>query len=53
MSSSPPPHRIGILMSPVGRFLECRNCLLSFVFPDGAQYDTVVKQFDEQVCELP
>ena len=31
-SSTPPPHRISILMSPVGRFLQCRDCQLSYTF---------------------
>jgi hypothetical protein len=41
----PSPHRIAILMLPVGRFLECRSCQLSFEFPAGARYDVIAKQF--------
>jgi hypothetical protein len=44
-------HRIGILMSQTGRFLECIACRLSFAFPPGAHYDTVAKQFDPHVCK--
>jgi hypothetical protein len=43
-SSSPPPHslhRICIIMSPVGRFLQCRDCQLSYTFPDGVEYATL------------
>lgn len=54
-SSSPPPspHRIGILMSPVGRCLQCKDCTLSFDFPDGAQYGATVKQFESHLCISP
>ena len=53
-SSSPPPaHRIGILMSPVGRCLRCKDCTLSFDFPDGAQYGAIVKQFESHLCISP
>jgi hypothetical protein len=53
-SSLPPsPHRIGILMCPVGRFLECKDCELSFEFPDGAQFDAVAKQFQSHLCGPP
>ena len=43
-SSTLPRHRIDILMSPAGRFLECRDCQISFSFPDGAQFGTIAKQ---------
>jgi hypothetical protein len=52
-ANSPPPpgpHCVGILMSPEGRFLECRNCKLSFRFPVGAKYDDVATHFDSYVC---
>ena len=51
-SSSPPPtpHRIAILMSRSGRFLQCRNCKLTFEFPAGTHFDEVAKQFESQVC---
>jgi hypothetical protein len=44
-------HRIGILMSQTGRFLECITCRLSFAFPPRAHYDTVAKQFERHLCE--
>jgi hypothetical protein len=40
-------------MSPVGRFLECRDCGLTFEFPDGTQFDAVAKQFQLQLCGSP
>lgn len=52
---SPPasPHRLGILMSPVGRFLECRDCHVNFEFPDGAQFDAVARQFQSHLGGSP
>ena len=44
-------HRVGILMSQTGRFLECIRCRLSFAFPPGAHYDTIAKQFECHLCE--
>jgi hypothetical protein len=38
--SSPSLHRIAILMSPDGRFLQCRDCQLIVAFIAGAHYDT-------------
>jgi len=52
-SSPPPPHRIGIIMSPVGRFLQCRDCQLSYTFPDGVKFGTVAKQFESHLCLPP
>src|SRR6266576_1579694 len=54
-SSRPPPslHRIGIVMSPVGRFLQCRDCKLTFVFAEGAQYGTLAKQLESHLCISP
>lgn len=49
-SSLPPRHRIGILMSPAGRFLECGDCQISFKFPDGAQFGAIAKQFEFHLC---
>jgi hypothetical protein len=49
-SPPPPPHRIAIIMSPEGRFLQCRDCHLTLSFPDGAQYVTVVLQFESHLC---
>lgn len=43
-------HRIGILMSQTGRFLECISCRLSFEFPPGTQYETIAKQFESHRC---
>jgi hypothetical protein len=40
-------------MSPVGRFLECSGCKRSFVFPDGALYGAVAKQFESHLCGSP
>ena len=48
--SGRPEHRIGILMSQTGRFLECISCRLSFAFPPGTQYETVAKQFESHIC---
>jgi hypothetical protein len=44
------PHRIGILMSQTGRFLECISCRLSFAFPPGTQYEKIAKQFEAHLC---
>ena len=52
-ASLPPSHRISILMSPVGRFLQCRDCQLSFEFPAGARYDATAKRFDAHPCRSP
>jgi len=43
-------HRIGILMCPTGRFLECINCQLRIEFPAEARYDTTVKLFEVHPC---
>lgn len=48
-----PEHRIGILMSQTGRFLECISCRLSFAFPPGTQYETIAKQFEAHRCGSP
>ena len=54
-SSSPPPspHRIGLIMSPVGRFLQCSDCQLSFTFPDGAKFGVIARQFAAHSCVTP
>ena len=52
-SSSLPRHRIGILMFPEGRFLECADCQISFEFPDGAQFGAIAKQFEFHLCGPP
>src|SRR5437667_3580088 len=51
-SSSPPSsrHRIAILASPVGRLLQCRDCKLTFVFPDEAHYGRIARQFEPHLC---
>jgi hypothetical protein len=43
-------HRIAILMSAKGRFLECRHCLLRVRFAAGSHYDVIVKQFESRSC---
>jgi len=54
-SSSPPLalHRIAILVSPLGRFLQCSDCKLSYVFPDDVQFGTIAKQFGSHLCSSP
>ncbi len=49
-SPQPSPHRITILMSPTGRFLVCRDCKLSFEFPNGVPYAALAKQFESHLC---
>ncbi len=46
-------HRLGILMSAPGRFVSCIDCHLSVVFPAGAHYDTIAKQFESHPCSIP
>jgi hypothetical protein len=50
--SSPqhPHHRIGILMAPTGRYLECQDCRLRFEFPAEETYDVVARQFESILC---
>ena len=52
-SPLPSPHRIGIVMSPLGRFLVCRDCPISFQYPAGAQFAVVAKQFQSHLCGPP
>ena len=52
-SSPPPPHRIGIIISPVCRFLQCRDCQLTYTFPDGARFGTIEKKFESHLCLSP
>ena len=40
-------------MCLMGRFLECGDCLLTFNFPHGEQYDEVAKQFEPHLCGSP
>jgi len=49
----PSPHRICIIVSPVGRFLQCSACQLSYTFPDGVQFGTIAKQFESHLCIPP
>ena len=49
-NSFPPPHRVGVLMSPAGRSLECSTCHLNFDFPDGAAFVAIAKQFELVRC---
>jgi hypothetical protein len=49
-ASGPPPHHIGIIMSPVGRFLQCRDCQLTYTYPDGAKLGTITKKFESHLC---
>jgi hypothetical protein len=44
------PHRIGIMISATGRFLQCSVCKLSYIFPDNEQFGTVAKQFASYAC---
>jgi hypothetical protein len=57
MSASSSPlsslHHIGVLMSPVGRFLQCSDCQLSFTFPDGVRFGDLAKQFELHSCVSP
>jgi hypothetical protein len=46
-------HHIGVLMSPVGRFLQCSDCQLSFTFPDGVRFGDLAKQFELHSCLTP
>jgi hypothetical protein len=48
-----PCHDIGILMSSAGRFVSCIHWHLSFRFPAGADYDTVVKPCEYHSCSVP
>jgi hypothetical protein len=45
-----PSHRIAILMSAKGRFLECRHCLLRVQFAAGSHYEVIAKQFESHLC---
>jgi hypothetical protein len=50
-SSSPPlSHRIGILVSPVDRFLQCSDCKLTYTFPAEVEFGTIAKQFESHLC---
>jgi hypothetical protein len=52
-SPQPPSHRIAVLMAPEGRFLQCRDCQLSFAFPAGAQYAATARRFRSHLCDFP
>jgi hypothetical protein len=49
----PAHHHISILMSGAGRFVVCRDCHLSFEFPSGAHYDTLLKRLESHPCSVP
>ena len=40
-------------MSPEGRFLQCRDCQLTYTFPDGLKFGVIAKQFDAHSCVSP
>jgi hypothetical protein len=40
-------------MSPVGRFLQCQDCQLTYTFPDGARFDKIEMQFESHLCLSP
>ncbi len=40
-------------MSPEGRFLQCRDCQLTYTFPDGLKFGVIAKQFDTHSCVSP
>jgi|HubBroStandDraft_4_1064222.scaffolds.fasta_scaffold22100_5 hypothetical protein len=44
-------HRIAIVMSAHGRFLECRHCLLRVRFAAGSHYEVIAKQFESHSCD--
>lgn len=48
--SSPSTHRISVIMSPAGRFLQCSDCQLSYTFPEGAEYRMIAKNFESHRC---
>ncbi len=50
---TPPPHHIGILMCAAGRFVQCMTCKLTLEFPQGAQYDAVVREMGCHSCSAP
>jgi len=52
-SFAPSTHRIGVLMSPAGRYLECEDCLLRFDFPVGAPYEVIATRFRSYQCPSP
>jgi hypothetical protein len=48
-----PSHRIAILMSAEGRFLECQNCRVRVRFVAGSHYEAIAKQFESRSCGSP
>ena len=52
-SSSPPPHRIAIVISADGRLLQCIDCHVTYPFPNGIKFGVVSKQFDGHSCVTP
>jgi hypothetical protein len=57
MSASSSPlsslHHIGIIMSPVGRFLQSSDCQLGFTFPDGVRFGDLRPVIDLRQPRLP
>jgi len=51
--SPPPAHRIVILMSPLGRFLQCKDCELSLEFPMGMRLNQIAKEYESRPCSSP
>ena len=50
ISSTRPAHRIALRMSATDRFLLCMDCQLQFEYPLGADYDSIMKQFESHSC---
>jgi hypothetical protein len=46
--SPPPAHRIVILMSPLGRFLQCKDCELSLEFPMGMRLNQIANEYESR-----
>ena len=36
-----------------GPFLQCRDCQLTYTFPDGAKFGTIEKKFESHLCLSP
>jgi hypothetical protein len=49
-SSSSRCHRIGIVVLPEGRVLQCSECKLRVRFPDASEYGVTARQFESHVC---
>jgi len=51
--SPSPVHRIVILMSPLGRFVQCKDCELSLEFPMGMRLNEIAKEYESRPCSPP